>query len=70
MDALAYIKDPKCHEKTKCIDIKYHFIKNIIASGEVILEYSSTNHMVTDLMTKPVARDPFVTHTKTYTRTT
>lgn len=64
MGALAYIKDPKYHGKIKH-NIKYHFIKDIVASGEVTLEYISTNHMVANTMTKPIGRDLIVAHTKT-----
>ena len=29
--ALAYAKDPKYHEKSKNIEMKYHFIRDMIA---------------------------------------
>ena len=35
------------------IYIKYHFIREIVNSGRVILEYCPTEEMVADLMTKP-----------------
>lgn len=44
----AYMKDPKYHEKSKHIDIKYHYIHKIVKQKEVILEHLSTNRMVTN----------------------
>ncbi|XP_075088620.1 secreted RxLR effector protein 161-like [Nicotiana tabacum] len=35
--AIAYTKDPKYHSKTKYIDIKYNFVIDMVASGEINL---------------------------------
>lgn len=37
--AKAYTKDPKYHGKTKHIDTKYTFVKDMIARKDVNLEY-------------------------------
>ena len=57
--ALVYAKDPKYHGKSKHIEIKYHFIRDMVAQGEVVMKHSSTGSMVADLLTKPIARDVF-----------
>ena len=62
--ALSYVKDPKYHGKTKHIQIRYHFIRDIIAKKGVILKHISTSHMVADLMTKPIARDSYLSHVR------
>ena len=36
--SIAYTKDPKFHSKTKHIDIKYHYVKDMVARGEVNLK--------------------------------
>ena len=41
MAALAYAKDPKYHRKTKHIEIKYHYIRDMVAKKKVFLEYIS-----------------------------
>ena len=60
--ALVYAKDPKYHGKSKHIEIKYHFIRDMVAQGEVVMKHSSTRSMVADLLTKPIARDVFQSH--------
>ena len=56
---LAYAKDPKYHGKSKHIEIKYHFIRDMVARGEVVMKHISTGSMVANLLTKPIARDVF-----------
>ena len=60
--ALAYAKDPKYHEKSKHIDIRHHYIQDMVAQREVVLRHISTGSMVADPLTKPIARDVFVSH--------
>ena len=64
MDALAYAKDPKYHGKTKHIQIRYHFVREMITQNEVVLKHIPTNEMVADPFTKSIARDAFVRHVR------
>ena len=64
MAALAYAKDPKYHGKTKHIQIRYHFVRDMITKNEVVLKHIPTNEMVADPFTKPIARDAFVRHVR------
>ena len=64
MAALAYAKDLKYHEKTKHIQIRYHFVGDMITQNEVVLKHIPTNEMVVDPFTKPIARDAFVKHVR------
>ncbi|OIT36643.1 retrovirus-related pol polyprotein from transposon tnt 1-94 [Nicotiana attenuata] len=60
--AIAYTKDPKYHSKTKHIDIKYNFVRDVVASGELNLQYIPMRSMIVDLFTKAIARDLFEKH--------
>ena len=64
MAALAYAKDLKYHGKSKHIQIRYHFIRDMITQKEVVLKHIPTNEMVADPFTKPIARDAFVKHVR------
>ena len=62
--AIAYAKDPKDHKRTKHIDIKYHFVRDMISKKHVTVQYLSTHKMLADPLTKPIARGIFVKHVK------
>ena len=50
MAAFAYAKDSKYHGKTKHIQIRYHFVRDMIMQNEVVLKHIPTNEMVVDLL--------------------
>ena len=60
--ALEYAKDPQYHGKSKHIEIKYHFIRDMAVRGEVVMKHISTGSMVVDPLTKPIARNVFQSH--------
>ena len=60
--AIAFTKDPKYHSKTKHIDTKYNFVRDIVAQREVNMEYISTHDMLADPFTKSLPRDTFMKH--------
>jgi len=53
--AIALAKNPEFHKRTKHIDIRYHFVREKVEDGQVVLEYCPTQEMLADLMTKPIA---------------
>jgi len=62
--AIVVAKDPKYHGKTKHIKMRYHYIREAITEQDVILKHISTNSIVTDPLTKPIAKDAFVRHVR------
>ena len=59
MVAFAYAKDFKYHGRTKHIDIRYHYIRDMVAYNEVVLKHISTSLMIVDPLTTPIGRDVF-----------
>ena len=57
--ALAYVKDPRYHGKTKHIGIRYHYIHDMVTHKEVVLKHISMTRMIADPLTKPIGRDAF-----------
>jgi transposase InsO family protein len=57
--AIALAKNPEFHKRTKHIDIRYHFVREKVEDGQVMLEYCPTQEMLADLMTKPIAAAQF-----------
>ena len=57
--AIRLVKNPEYHKRTKHIDIQYHFIREKYESREIDISYISTDHQLTDIMTKALPRDRF-----------
>ena len=45
-------KNPVFHDRSKHIEIIYHFIRDYVQRGVVELQYISTNEQVADILTK------------------
>jgi hypothetical protein len=57
-DNQSYIKmmeNPVFHDKSKHIEIQYHYIRDMVQRGAVKLQYVGTNEQVADLLTKPLS---------------
>lgn len=57
--AIAIAKNPVHHQRTKHVDVRYHFVREAIVNNEVILKYKETACMVADGLTKPLPRVKF-----------
>ena len=55
--AIALTKNTKDHRKVKHIDIRHHYIRELVQSGTIILEQVSSEDNLADLFTKPLPRD-------------
>ena len=55
------VKNPVYHTRTKHIDVRYHFVRERFAGGEILMEYCPTRDQLADCLTKPLQGDPFVT---------
>ncbi|PIK49004.1 hypothetical protein BSL78_14110 [Apostichopus japonicus] len=54
--AIALCKDPVFRQRSKHVDIKYHFIRSVLKEGKIHLQYCPTEQMVADLLTKPATK--------------
>jgi hypothetical protein len=52
--AIYLTKDQMFHEKTKHIDVKYHYVRDEVAQGKLKVCKISTHENHADMMTKPV----------------
>jgi hypothetical protein len=57
--AIALTKNPYLHERSRHIDIKYHYIRDLVQQGKLRIEYIPTSKMVADGFTKPLERMAF-----------
>ena len=55
--AIKLVENPVAHDRTKHIDIKYHFIRDIESRKIISVKYCPTNDQVADVLTKPLSRE-------------
>ena len=53
---IALTENPVMHKRTKHIDIRHHFIRERVESGDIVLKYMATQHQLADMLTKPLKR--------------
>ena len=52
--AIALTKNPVLHDRSKHIDVKFHFLRNCVDEGQIIIEFVETGRQLTDVLTKPL----------------
>jgi hypothetical protein len=52
-------ENPVFHNKSKHIEIRYHYIRDVVQRGALNLQYISTDEQVADVLTKPLSRVKF-----------
>ena len=52
-------ENPVFHDKSTHIEIKYHYIKDMVHRGVVKLQYVATEEQIANVLTKPLARIKF-----------
>ena len=57
--AVRLSKNPELHQRTKHIDIRYHFVRQKWLSGELNIEHISGDQQVADIFTKALAKKRF-----------
>lgn len=55
-------EEPREYKRMKHINIKYHFIREVIANGEIELRYKPTDEQIADMMTKALGGKNFIKH--------
>ena len=58
--AICLAKNPQSHGRTKHVDIKYHYIRDQVESGNIKLVYCPSEKMVADILTKGLPVSQFV----------
>lgn len=50
-------KNPVHHARMKHVDIRYHFIREIVGRGDVNLKFASTDCIIADILTKNLPKE-------------
>ena len=55
--SLALAQNPLFHSRTKHIDIRWHFVREKQKTGEIQLQFCSTDNMAADIFTKALTKE-------------
>lgn len=56
---IALSKHPVLHGKSKHIGVRFHYLRELVNSETVKLEYCATRNQVADIFTKPLKLEQF-----------
>lgn len=59
MSALALSKNPVLHDRSKHIDLKYHYLRECAENGEVQLQFVRSEEQCADILTKALGKTKF-----------
>ncbi|XP_066159875.1 secreted RxLR effector protein 161-like [Oryza sativa Japonica Group] len=54
--SIAMTKNPVFHDRSKHIDTRYHFIRECVENGKIVINYVRTEEQLKDVLTKPLSR--------------
>lgn len=59
--AINIAKNPVRHSRTKHIDIRYHFLRDHVEKGDIVLHFVDSEAQLADILTKPLDPTRFAT---------
>eukprot|EP00253_Pinus_taeda_P010100 PITA_10100 len=57
--AIALSKNSVFHKRTKHIETRFHYIRELVNNGEIVLVHCKTQEQVADILTKPLGHKSF-----------
>ena len=57
--AINIAKNPVQHSRTKHIDIRFHFLRDHVEKGDIVLQFVESDHQLADIFTKPLDSSRF-----------
>ena len=54
--AITLTKNMVLHDWSKHIDVKFHFLRDYVDGGQIIIEFVETGRQLADVLTKPLGR--------------
>ena len=54
--AIALVKNPVLHDRSKHINVKFHFLRDCVDEGQIVIEFVETGRQLADFLTKPLGR--------------
>jgi len=60
VSAINLAKNLVFHQRSKHIDIRYHFLRDQVGKNIIKLEYCKSKYQIADIFTKPLKIDAFI----------
>ena len=60
MSAINLTKNPVQHSRTKHVDLRHHFVRELVELKLVIIEHVSSEKQLADIFTKPLDFNTFL----------
>jgi len=60
VSAINLAKNPVFHQRSKHIDIRYHFLRDQVGKNMIKLEYCRSEYQIADILTKPLKINAFI----------
>ena len=57
--SIALSKNPVFHDRSKHIDVRFHFIRECVGDGKMDIKHVRTEEQIADILTKPLPRAHF-----------
>ena len=54
--AIALAKNLVLHDRSKHIDVKFHFLRDCVDGWQIVIEFVETGRQLADVLTKPLRR--------------
>ena len=54
--AIALTKNLVLHDQSKHINVKFHFLKDCVDGGQIVIQFVETARQLTNVLTKPLGR--------------
>jgi hypothetical protein len=54
--AIALAKNPVLHDRSKHIDLKFHFLRDCVDGVQLVIEFVKTGRQLADILTKLLGR--------------
>ena len=54
--ALSVTKNPEHHGRMKHLDLRFYWLRDVVADGQIAVHYMPTDTMPADVMTKSLSR--------------
>jgi hypothetical protein len=59
MSSIKLAKNPIMHGRSKQIDVRFHFLRELCKEGVIELKHCNTQDQIADIMTKALKMDAF-----------